>query len=141
MFGIGPTELVVILVIALLVLGPKRLPELARSLGKGLAEFRRATADLGEEIDNARVMLEEETRAAARPLTGKPSDEVKRRARGVHPSESADDDRSGRTRGPSKGAGLKRTDDDQDGPDPKKVEADPISDQEKGSDTDSEPRD
>ena len=46
MFGIGPTELVVILVVALLVLGPKRLPEIARALGKGLAEFRRATADV-----------------------------------------------------------------------------------------------
>jgi len=66
MFGIGPTELIVILGIALLVLGPKRLPELARSLGRGLAEFRRATSDVTEEFDNARVMLEEETREAAR---------------------------------------------------------------------------
>jgi Tat protein translocase TatB subunit len=46
MFGIGMTELMVIFVIGLLVLGPKRLPELARSLGKGLAEFRRASNDL-----------------------------------------------------------------------------------------------
>jgi len=66
MFGIGPTELIVILVIALLVLGPKRLPELARSLGRGLAEFRRATSDVTEELDNARVMLEEETKQASR---------------------------------------------------------------------------
>ena len=64
MFGIGPTELMVILVIALLVIGPKRLPDLARSLGKGLAEFRRATADVTTELDNARVMLEEEGRLA-----------------------------------------------------------------------------
>ncbi len=65
MFGIGPTELIVILGIALLVLGPKRLPELARSLGRGLAEFRRATADVTDELQNARVMLEEESRKAA----------------------------------------------------------------------------
>jgi TatA/E family protein of Tat protein translocase len=65
-FGIGPTELIVILVIALLVLGPKRLPDLARSLGRGLAEFRRATADVTNELDNARIMLEEEAREAAR---------------------------------------------------------------------------
>lgn len=65
MFGIGPTELIVILVIALLVMGPKRLPELARSLGKGLAEFRRATADVTNELDNARIMLEEEAHSAA----------------------------------------------------------------------------
>jgi sec-independent protein translocase protein TatB len=49
-FGIGMTELLVILVIGLLVLGPKRLPELARSLGRGLAEFRRASTDMRKEF-------------------------------------------------------------------------------------------
>ena len=39
-------ELLVILVVALLVLGPKRLPEMARSLGRGMAEFRRASSEL-----------------------------------------------------------------------------------------------
>lgn len=65
-FGIGATELIVILAVALLVIGPKKLPDLARSLGRGLAEFRRATSDVTEEIDNARIMLEEEAREAAR---------------------------------------------------------------------------
>ena len=50
MFGIGPMELVLILVVALLVLGPKRMPELARTLGKGLSEFRRASADLRQSL-------------------------------------------------------------------------------------------
>ncbi len=50
MFGIGTTELLVILVIALVVLGPKRLPEMARSLGRGLAEFRRASTDIRREF-------------------------------------------------------------------------------------------
>jgi len=42
-FGIGMPELLVILVVALVVLGPKRLPEIARSLGRGMAEFRKAS--------------------------------------------------------------------------------------------------
>jgi TatA/E family protein of Tat protein translocase len=45
-FGIGMPELLIILGVALLVLGPKRLPEIARSLGRGLAEFRRASTEL-----------------------------------------------------------------------------------------------
>ena len=44
------TELMVIMAIALVVLGPKKLPELARSLGRGLAEFRRASSDLHREF-------------------------------------------------------------------------------------------
>ena len=54
MFGIGMTELLVIFVIGLLVLGPKRLPELARSLGRTLAEFRRASTDLRQEFLDVR---------------------------------------------------------------------------------------
>jgi Tat protein translocase TatB subunit len=50
MFGIGMTELLVILTIGLIVIGPKKLPELARSLGKGLAEFRRASTEMRREF-------------------------------------------------------------------------------------------
>jgi Tat protein translocase TatB subunit len=52
MFGIGMQEMVVILVIALIVLGPKRLPELARTLGRTLAEFRRTATDLRREFSD-----------------------------------------------------------------------------------------
>jgi TatA/E family protein of Tat protein translocase len=66
MFGIGVPELLVILVVALIVLGPKRLPEVAKALGKGLAEFRKATADLTEELRGAQTMIEREAREAER---------------------------------------------------------------------------
>ena len=46
MGNIGFPEMVLIFVVALLVFGPKRLPELGRSLGRGLSEFRRASSDL-----------------------------------------------------------------------------------------------
>ncbi len=46
MFGIGMPELLIIMAVALLVLGPKKLPEIARSLGRGMAEFRRASTEL-----------------------------------------------------------------------------------------------
>lgn len=51
MFGIGPLEFAVVLIVALLVMGPKKLPELARTVGRGLAEFRRASNDLRRSID------------------------------------------------------------------------------------------
>ena len=50
MFGMGMTEILLVLALALIVIGPKKLPGLARSLGRGLAEFRRATDDLQRTI-------------------------------------------------------------------------------------------
>ena len=51
MFGLGMTELLVILGIALLVFGPKKLPDLATSLGKAIRQFRRATTDLQDQLE------------------------------------------------------------------------------------------
>jgi len=51
MFGIGTWELLIILVVALIILGPRKLPELAKTLGKGLAEFRRASQEIKSTLD------------------------------------------------------------------------------------------
>jgi len=53
MFGIGGQELFLILLLALIILGPKKLPDIAKSLGKALGEFQRATDGLKKEIDQA----------------------------------------------------------------------------------------
>jgi sec-independent protein translocase protein TatB len=51
LFGIGMPELLLILAIALIVVGPKKLPELARALGRGFAEFKKATNELKESLE------------------------------------------------------------------------------------------
>ncbi len=56
---LGVPELIIIFIVALLVFGPRKLPELGKSLGRGLSEFRRASNEL-------RNTLEEEVRAAER---------------------------------------------------------------------------
>ncbi len=52
MFGIGFPELVVIIIVALIVLGPAKLPELARSLGKVVRDFRHMADDMKQVIEN-----------------------------------------------------------------------------------------
>ena len=68
MGNIGMPELIVIFVVALLVFGPKRLPELGRSLGRGISEFRRASTDLRSSIER-----EIQTADAERSIAPNPS--------------------------------------------------------------------
>jgi sec-independent protein translocase protein TatB len=64
MFGLSFGELLIIAVIALLLLGPERLPEAAKTLGKGLREIRRATDDLKDQVEKE-ISLDD--RKAGRP--------------------------------------------------------------------------
>ena len=64
MFNIGPFELMVIMIVALLVVGPKRLPEVGRSIGRGLREFRKAQDEVRETL---RFTLEDEPPARTTP--------------------------------------------------------------------------
>ena len=64
---IGITELLVILLLALLLFGQRKLPELGRSLGRGLAEFRRASTDLRATIEDEIQSLDREGSTPATP--------------------------------------------------------------------------
>jgi Tat protein translocase TatB subunit len=50
MFGIGMQELIIIAVIALIIVGPKKLPDLAKTLGKGFSEFKKATDGITDDL-------------------------------------------------------------------------------------------
>lgn len=69
MFGIGVPELILILVVGLVVFGPGKLPEVARSLGKGIREFRKATNALSQAINapEQRPVRPQQAPAAAEP--------------------------------------------------------------------------
>lgn len=83
MFGIGMPELLVILVVALVVLGPKRLPEVARSIGKAVGEFRRQSTEIIDDFQTQMRLEDEAARradlkkaaaaAAAPPVPGAPA--------------------------------------------------------------------
>jgi TatA/E family protein of Tat protein translocase len=65
MFGIGFQEMLIILVVVLIFFGPKRLPDLAKSLGKGIAEFKKASDEVRKGIEDA--VKEESTAEMPKP--------------------------------------------------------------------------
>lgn len=76
MLGLGVSEVIIILIVALVVLGPTKLPQVARQVGKGLREFRRAASDLQHTFDEVAREAEREERAAeAKKLVSPPDNE------------------------------------------------------------------
>ncbi|MHB1844837.1 MAG: Sec-independent protein translocase subunit TatA/TatB [Deltaproteobacteria bacterium] len=67
MFNVGPGELMVILILALILLGPEKLPEVAKAVGKGMRELRRATEDLRETVETELYKLESDDTSRAPP--------------------------------------------------------------------------
>lgn len=61
---IGPMEIILVLVVALLVLGPKRLPEAGRSIGKGMREFKDSIAGVTKDEDQTELKAAREREAA-----------------------------------------------------------------------------
>ena len=89
MFGIGPEELLLVAVLALLVLGPERLPKVMRDMGKVVGDLRRTSDELRDEFLNADKYLELKTAAA--PPTAEPAAATAESTPAEVPGESAFD--------------------------------------------------
>ena len=70
MFDLGLQELVVIFVVALLVFGPNKLPELAKAMGKGVAQLKRALSDIKSEVDVEVDAIEKDIKSDITSLNG-----------------------------------------------------------------------
>jgi sec-independent protein translocase protein TatA len=91
-FGLGVPELIFIMVLALLIFGPKRLPEIGRTLGRGMSEFRKASNDLKRTI-NVELALDEQPPPPVRPYRPNPQLDALRtpRSPGGSPAVPLDD--------------------------------------------------
>lgn len=94
MFGIGSTEFLVIIVVALLVLGPEHLPKVMRTVGKTMADFRRITTEFQRTI-NTESAFEEEKRKKQEERAARPKKKKKRPAPTPEEQADADTDASG----------------------------------------------
>lgn len=109
MFGIGMPELIIIFVIALIVIGPKKLPDLARALGRGMAEFRKATEEVRANLNIGDV--EEEIKGMEEELADSVSGLIKESETGEE-TEAKDDIESDSNKGKNeKGITEKKEDD------------------------------
>ena len=90
MFGVGPEELVLILIIALIVLGPERMPKVARDLGRVVGDLRRTSDQLREEFLNADKILDKAADAAGptTPIAAIPATVQTNEATPVIPGET-----------------------------------------------------
>jgi sec-independent protein translocase protein TatA len=75
-FGIGLPEMILIMVIALLVFGPKKLPEIGRSLGKAIRGFQEASKEFENEFKREAQQLEESVKMQAQLEEGKSSQSI-----------------------------------------------------------------
>jgi sec-independent protein translocase protein TatA len=82
-FGIGPLELIIVLVIALVVFGPKRLPDLGRSLGTGMREFKDSITGGKDDDDKTSLPASsDESPSSSNPVTSEQHDDAISRPRG-----------------------------------------------------------
>lgn len=115
MFGLGPTELIVIFILGVLLLGPQRIPEFASSLGKAIRSFRRATRELRDQIDiedevrrpleDLRAALRDEPAPYQPPqvprLVQPPSEEIQSTSSSLEPAGEAPDLTAAKTIAPA----------------------------------------
>jgi sec-independent protein translocase protein TatB len=113
MFGIGMPEMLLILAIALIVIGPKKLPDLAKSLGRAFAEFKRATSELKESLEIDSELKDIKT--AFNDLNSEIKDAIDVDGGTESKSQKTDDDVDGGTEPKDQ-----KTDDDSEKKDPEK---------------------
>ena len=103
MFGIGMPELIIIMVIALVVIGPKKLPDLAKALGKGLAEFKKASQEIKHSfnLDDEIKTIKKDTidtihdfKDSLDSVDDDQEEESETTDEGIEPDHDTDDDRA-----------------------------------------------